>query len=532
MKNILKNKKTLVLTTMIGLMMIIVGFSAVIAKPPVDKTPDDDDWAGSGTGDMYNYYLEDFVGIGTTTPAYELDVNGVINASGGNSIDWNTAFGWGDHSGQNYLDLDTYPNADTDSTDDYSDSDIDGSESAFDGWDKNQGDDFSGSYGDLSGKPVNIDEDGSDDLVDSDFVSSGLMKTDGAGNYGIVSDNSIDWNTAFSWGDHALVGYDTTNDSWTGVDDVQTTGNVTIAIVSYPYVRLFVASDTGDQDAILGWTSGEGKRGVGGLNDDSNGYGVVGDSSDGTGVRGWSRIGTGVEGKAETETGFAGKFIGKVFINGKLGIGIESPNQDLDVANDIALGSGSSSDDDYLYFDDSAEYLKWNDGQNRFDISDDLNVDGDITTDKIIYSSPRTHYYSLGCEDFQPRTDVSYTIGGNGGAYIESGNNLLNAPVHLPHGATVTEFKVFFYNNSADHYMNVSLKLNRLVDGVYFDLAGVNSEKTGGSNYYTITNTTISSEIIDNTDFAYSVHAFSPDWDGSLLKIMGAVITYTIDEAL
>lgn len=35
---------------------------------------------------------------------------------------WNTAYGWGDHSSQNYLDLDTYPNADTDSTDDLSSS--------------------------------------------------------------------------------------------------------------------------------------------------------------------------------------------------------------------------------------------------------------------------------------------------------------------------------------------------------------------------------------------------------------------------
>lgn len=55
---------------------------------------------------------------------------------------WNTSFLWGDHSVQNYLDLDTYPNADTDSTND-----------------------FSGSYNDLINKPTNFDE---DDLSDND----------------------------------------------------------------------------------------------------------------------------------------------------------------------------------------------------------------------------------------------------------------------------------------------------------------------------------------------------------------------------
>ena len=43
------------------------------------------------------------VGIGTATPATELDVNGVITSTGGDSDDWNTAYGWGDHSTQGYL---------------------------------------------------------------------------------------------------------------------------------------------------------------------------------------------------------------------------------------------------------------------------------------------------------------------------------------------------------------------------------------------------------------------------------------------
>ena len=44
-------------------------------------------------------------------------------------------------------------------------------------------------------------------LFDNHFISEGLMKTDGAGVYSIVTDNSTNWNTAYGWGNHANEGY-------------------------------------------------------------------------------------------------------------------------------------------------------------------------------------------------------------------------------------------------------------------------------------------------------------------------------------
>ncbi|HPB24968.1 MAG TPA: tail fiber domain-containing protein [Bacteroidales bacterium] len=43
------------------------------------------------------------VGIGTTNPAEKLQVMGVISANGGNSTNWNSAYGWGNHAAAGYL---------------------------------------------------------------------------------------------------------------------------------------------------------------------------------------------------------------------------------------------------------------------------------------------------------------------------------------------------------------------------------------------------------------------------------------------
>ena len=46
-----------------------------------------------------------------------------------------------------------------------------------------------------------------DAIQDADFTSAGLMKTDGAGNYSVITDDSSDWNEAQGWGNHANAGY-------------------------------------------------------------------------------------------------------------------------------------------------------------------------------------------------------------------------------------------------------------------------------------------------------------------------------------
>lgn len=44
-------------------------------------------------------------------------------------------------------------------------------------------------------------------VMDDDFTSNGLMRRDGSGDYSVIPDNSLAWDEAYSWGDHALAGY-------------------------------------------------------------------------------------------------------------------------------------------------------------------------------------------------------------------------------------------------------------------------------------------------------------------------------------
>ncbi len=113
---------------------------------------------------------------------------------------------------------------------------------------------------------------------------------------------------------------------------------------------------------------------------------------------------------------------------------------------------------------------------------------------------------------------------GNGGAYTVPGSALV-AAVHLPDGATVTKFEVFFYDASTAD-MTVYLDGQHLTDSGYFTVAQVTSSGTRG--YYSLS--AAASTIIDNTVNVYDVYAISSGWSPSLM-IKGAVITYTISEA-
>ena len=128
--------------------------------------------------------------VDDTTPQLggTLDANGQIIDMGTNTItdvkvgQWDTAYGWGDHSTQGYITSET-------------------------------------SHADV--------------VVDGDFTSQGIMlRGASSGAYSILTDNSTNWNTAYGWGDHSTQGYVTSSGvtSVTGTAPVVSSGGATPAI--------------------------------------------------------------------------------------------------------------------------------------------------------------------------------------------------------------------------------------------------------------------------------------------------------------
>ena len=65
-------------------------------------------------------------------------------------------------------------------------------------------------------------------VMDGDFSSNGIMTRTGAGSYSTTTDNSSNWDTAYSWGDHASAGYLTAHPNIAGASDSINTGTTFI----------------------------------------------------------------------------------------------------------------------------------------------------------------------------------------------------------------------------------------------------------------------------------------------------------------
>ncbi len=144
-------------------------------------------------------------------------------------------------------------------------------------------------------------------------------------------------------------------------------------------------------------------------------------------------------------------------------------------------------------------------------------------------SATHTHsgvqHYTIGSEGFVPGSNVDYVNSyGNGGAYIVSGSGAMVAPVHLPNGAVVTEFKAYYYDNSASD-LSITLERQFFTAG-YSAQASVTTSGTPG--YSSATTTRITNPTIDNTSTSYLVYAYSTGWDPNL-RVKAAVITYTVN---
>jgi len=253
------------------------------------------------------------------------------------------------------------------------------------------------------------------------------------------------------------------------------------------------------------------------LGKSTEGIGVAGLSLNDVGMYGYSVNNDGVWGNASAPS--ASRVYGSHFGNGWGGYFYS--------ANGTGLAANSATNYAAFFGSGVGQAIY---ASGSVTVTGDVNAYGLVRTQRVQYLSPHVHEFTVGGEGFVPGSNVDYiNTYGNGGAYIAAATSGgLVAPVHLPQGARVTRLTVYAYDGSGSD-MSVWLARLSMATGGYAIVADINT--AGAPGYASWTNTAIALPIIDNTTFAYHIYAYSSAWDGGNLRIMGARVTYELDEA-
>jgi len=187
----------------------------------------------------------------------------------------------------------------------------------------------------------------------------------------------------------------------------------------------------------------------------------------------------------------------------------------------------------FIYFYDSGsafgESICWRDDLDKFVLSDDTDVQGTIDAYNFTMN-PTTRYYSIPGSAWLPFTDVGPFYFYRNNWYVWTGSyyhTYWYAPINLPHGAVVTEFRAWVWDS---YETDITVSLEMQLIGSSSTMASVSS--TGiSSSYQELSTSEISYNPIDNQNYAYSVYGVmeSGDRHHRLSKVQ---ITYTITEPL
>lgn len=133
-------------------------------------------------------------------------------------------------------------------------------------------------------------------------------------------------------------------------------------------------------------------------------------------------------------------------------------------------------------------------------------------------------YYSIAGSNFHPAyAGTTHTIVPGGGRYVTGGQPFLIAPLDLPHGSTIQQVKVTFYDNATQNATWTLYQVDRQGDGSYLWRATPDRQSTAIAPYYSPT----LQETVDNQNYAYYFMATLNTAAGSNLRVYEVAIGYT-----
>lgn len=159
--------------------------------------------------------------------------------------------------------------------------------------------------------------------------------------------------------------------------------------------------------------------------------------------------------------------------------------------------------------------------------NNDLLINGDLEVKGSIYNG-KTGYVSISPSAFNPGSSTyTYSMGSY---YLYKGYGYAStqywyAPVYLPDGAVVTEFKVWYFDYTLQADMTFKLERATIASsGV--DMASVTTSGSAGNGNGT--DTSIDYATVNNSYYVYYLFMMFPAVDiGDYLSFSGARIKYT-----
>lgn len=145
--------------------------------------------------------------------------------------------------------------------------------------------------------------------------------------------------------------------------------------------------------------------------------------------------------------------------------------------------------------------------------------------------APRKGIATVPGSVFRPNTSgpVWYASVGQGGAEItiEGGTstNVLVAPISLPHGARLTNFTVYFKDES-DEDLSISINREVLASGIFSPVAEITT--SGDDPGWRSATLPLDNHVVDNDNYGYFIRVFVNNWDADGTKaIRGAKVEYS-----
>lgn len=143
-----------------------------------------------------------------------------------------------------------------------------------------------------------------------------------------------------------------------------------------------------------------------------------------------------------------------------------------------------------------------------------------------------TKYLSLGFGNFRPKDNYSnFLTDQYSNMYFSNGTFSINSAVNLPHGSTVTEFRMFVLDNDSNTALGCALAKYSHIDGASFTNAvfmlGISTSANNSPNFRYESSNSINQPIIDNENFYYYINCnASSNWSSNL-KLRSVRISYT-----